>query len=177
MSHFEQEIISSRLILRALSLEDSNLIVSWRNNKEIKDFSFSKEEITLEGHRDWFKKTRNIRLDYLFLELQNLEPIGLVSLQKNKYDDQLRSYELSKYIGNKKYLGKGYALEATEALINYAFTNINVDYVFSVTRSDNKSNIKLNTKLGFKVQGLPDFMDYNESLWTYMRKDNHENKR
>ena len=121
MSHFEQEIISSRLMLRALSLEDSNLIVSWRNNKEIKDFSFSKEEITLEGHRDWFKKTRNIRLDYLFLELQNLEPIGLVSLQKNKYDDQLRSYELSKYIGNKKYLGKGYALEATEALINYAF--------------------------------------------------------
>ncbi len=99
-------------------------------------------------------------------------------MELNKFgpNDNL-SCELSKYIGNEKYLGKGYALEATDTLINYAFSNIGIDYIYAITRSDNEKNIKLNLKLGFKIYELPDSMDYDESIWTYMRKDNYENKR
>ena len=54
---------------------------------------------------------------------------------------------------NKKYWGKGYAYEACESVIKYAFDEIKVHKIFAET-IDNKKSIGLMKKLGMNLEGV-----------------------
>ena len=171
-----ENIITERLCLKPLSAKDGSLIVTWRNKNKIRKFSLSHEKLTLKAHLAWFENTKKTRFDYLYYDTKDMKPIGLVSLEMNKYDrTETRSFELSKYIGDESYLGKGYALEASEALINWVFEKRIADCIFAITKIDNHRNIKVNRKLGFKIEDFPHTINLNTSSWLYMRKEYYEN--
>ena len=48
-------------------------------------------------------------------------------------------------------MGRGYAKEAFKIWIDFGFDSINLDKIIVNTKSNNKVNIALNTKLGFKI--------------------------
>jgi len=54
---------------------------------------------------------------------------------------------------SRNYQGKGYAYEATGALINYAFENLSLHRIFSITDCKNTSAIKLLKNLGMRQEG------------------------
>ena len=57
-------------------------------------------------------------------------------------------------IGDKSEWGKGYAFEASEAVINYCFNNIKLNEITLGVVDINYSALKLYEKLGFKKCGL-----------------------
>lgn len=57
------------------------------------------------------------------------------------------------YILNKKYWGKGYALEGAQACMNYAFSELGAHKVIAEIRPSNLSSCKVATRLGMEVEG------------------------
>ena len=106
------------------------------------------------------------------MDKYNGEPIGVISLEKNNLNSQdLNSFELSKYISNTNYLGKGIAYEATKTSLNYFKNKEIVEFFYSITQIDNVINIKLNEKIGFKKEDFPDYLNYDSSAWVYMKME------
>ena len=165
-----KEIESLRLGYRELNIEDSQLIVDWRNSSRLRKVSRKKQKFTLENHKKWFIKTRSTRSDFIFFEKNTRKSIGMISLENKKYNIlSENSYELSKFIGNPNFSGKGFALEATSTVLDHFKKNNNVEFFYAVTRKDNYSNIKLNQKVGFVIEEFPDCIEYNPKSWVYMK--------
>ncbi len=57
--------------------------------------------------------------------------------------------------------GQGYATEATKALIQYAFTQINLRRIIATTTYDNEASISVMRKLGMRIEKNP----YAEPPW------------
>ena len=165
-----KEIKSLRLGYRELNIEDSQLIVDWRNSSRLKKVSHKKQKFTLEDHKKWFIKTRSTRNDFIFFEKNTRKSIGMISLENKKYNILSENcYELSKFIGNSIFSGKGYALEATSTVLDHFKKNNNVEFFYAITRKDNYSNIKLNQKVGFAIEEFPDYIKHNPKSWIYMK--------
>tara|TARA_B100000965_G_scaffold403451_1_gene431575 strand:- start:490 stop:1005 length:516 start_codon:yes stop_codon:yes gene_type:complete len=163
-------IKSPRLNYRQLRVEDSELIVNWRNSSRLQNVSHVKKRFTLEEHQDWFFKTRERRRDIIFSDNQNDLPIGMISLERDKYEALPGNcFELSKFIGNKNFSGKGLALEATNTVLNFFKKSEDVDFFFAITRSDNVSNIRLNEKVGFEIEVFPNYLKYDPTEWIFMK--------
>lgn len=163
LSKYRKVISSPRLKIRPLEIKDSELIVMWRNQDYIREVSRQDKKISLSEHKKWFKDSREHRLDYVFIDKKSTVPIGVVSFDYSKNSDILNGYlEMSKYIGNKDYLGKGLAYEVCNALFCFLESKNSIDGIYAITKKDNNINIKLNTKLGFVI--------HEDSLATYNQK-------
>jgi len=166
MDNFE----SLRLNYRQLTIDDSELIINWRNSPRLKNVSHKQQEFNLEDHKKWFFKTRNNRNDFIFSEINTNKPIGMISLENKKYNELSENcYELSKFIGDINFSGKGFAFEATSTVLNYFVSIKNIDFIFALTRKDNYPNIKLNEKVGFAIDELPYYIKRNPDNWIYMK--------
>ena len=140
-----KKIFGEKLYLRPMILQDSELVVSWRNNPDILKWMFNNETLSLESHIKWFKSKKN-RLDYIIVDKLNGDLIGLLNYKILNHDVA----EAGKLIGNEKYLGRGYAKEAFKIWIDFGFDILKLKKIIIKTRSNNLPNIALNKKLGFK---------------------------
>lgn len=155
--------------MRPMELEDSSLIVRWRNSDRISSMSGMKNPINKEGHIKWFNSRSSLRKDFV-ISLSNIDnhPIGVVSFEGAVNGCGNIDAELGKYIGDDRYLGLGLAYEASVAWINFGFTSLNFESIYIRTKKNNIANIRLNTKLGFKVvDGFNRFPTLSDE-WLYM---------
>ncbi len=187
-----------RLRLRPMTEADGEIVVSWRNSDHVASMNRApqRENLTVEKHLEWFKRTRRCRVDCiieerinetgeLFLEDTSCEnsrfrPIGSLSFTWRAVPEQFlenctgskNCAELGKYIGEKTALGKGYGYEATACWIEYGFSVLKLECVIAVVRAQNKANIRINEKIGFSVYGrFPEAFFFEDGLqWT----DAHE---
>ena len=152
LSEHNKILFTSRLMIRPMGIKDTDIIVEWRNQDYIREVSLNNKIISSTEHKNWFKKSRDNRLDFIFFDKLSKEPIGVVSFDRSKKQSFFSDYfELSKYIGNKNYFGKGLAYEVCIALLDELNSNNKIMGIYAVTRSDNLANIGLNIKLGFKI--------------------------
>lgn len=165
-------ISSPRLSYRELKIDDTDLIVEWRNSKRLRKVSLTKDKFTAEGHKNWFINSRDSRSDFIFSEKLSKLPIGMISLEHKTFQSMSDNcFELSKFIGNDSFGGKGYAFEATEAVLNYFKKYNDVNFFFAVTRADNIPNIKLNQKVGFVIESFPSYIEHDPRKWIFMKMD------
>ncbi len=80
------------------------------------------------------------------------KPIGALAYL-NLDIDQKRA-ELRKLIGDPESRGTGLAEEATRMWIAYGVNALNLEKIYVSTLQTHISNIKLNEKIGFQVEGL-----------------------
>ncbi len=83
-------------------------------------------------------------------------------------------YELG-YRFKKKHWGKGYATESSCAILNYGFTNLNVDSIFAITDPRNVNSKKVLTKLGFDFKETFDY-EGDPTDWFELKKTTWINK-
>ena len=86
---------------------------------------------------------------FILIDKKTRRPHGTFSLT-NVFSDRP---EIGKLLGTKEIRGKGIAYRSTKTLLDFAFRELNLKKVYSITRSDNIANNHLNQKLGFKVIG------------------------
>ena len=114
----------------------------------------------------------------------NEEVIGQISAQENGEDITIR--DVGWYI-DPNYQGKGYATEASKAMINYMFKKVEINAIFSSAVKDNIASCRIFDKLRFDkigeviekspytfYDGLLTFSKYELTRDDYL---NNENKR
>lgn len=147
-------MIDYRVKLVPLETIHDNYIVKWRNDSSISTFLFSSEIITLESHRRWFEKYKNLsdRQEFVIYITDRNIPIGTIGLSSIDKINSRAEYGIT--IGEIEYMGKGYAKEASQLILKYAFEEINLNKVFLKVFEDNTRAIGMYKKLGFNVDGV-----------------------
>lgn len=144
---------TKRLILRPMEEGDAIYAVSWRNNQRISKMSQSQDSgklITIEDHLDWFRGTREERLDYVVVLKDDKRPIGIWSFKDFKIDHYHKYMEKGGLIGEDWALGKGYAKEVAIKWTEFGFDCLNLDAIVSVHKKSNVAPMKINEFLGFQ---------------------------
>jgi diamine N-acetyltransferase len=152
-------MIGKRVILRAPEPSDINFLYAWENDRSVWRASntnapysrFAIEQYVMNAQLDIYS-TRQLRfmIDKAQPEDQ-LNTIGTIDLYD--FEPAHRRAGLGVLIISEE-RGKGYASEALELLIDYAFNTLNLHQLFSHISSSNIVSLNLFAKHKFEMIGL-----------------------
>ena len=152
------ELKTKRLILRELKETDAEAFAENGNDKEIKYFNWylpfplttekalkiiKKRLVPIQGHR-WLYELA------ITLE-ETQEFVGIVSLYD--VDKPENKAKLGYWMG-KGYREKGYAKEAAQEIIRFAFQDLKLNKILAKCMADNFKSIELLKKLNFREIGI-----------------------
>jgi RimJ/RimL family protein N-acetyltransferase len=146
------------LILRNARLDDSTLLLAWRNSPDARKFSSSTEEISLESHRAWLKQriARQDNEPFWIIELSH-QLVGFIRLDLKRFSDS--TFVISILIDN-DFRGAGIGQAALKLMQN----SLGDSRRFRVLAKVHKNNIaskSLFEKSGFTVSEIGlDFLEY-----------------
>lgn len=127
-----------------LILQDSEIMYAWEH-------AFSNDEVW-----EWIKKNliryENDGFSYFAaIEKSTNEFIGVMGPLVEAVDDV--KYIGIAYILNKKFWGRGYAVEGAKACLEYGFDVLGADKVIAQIRPNNLPSRKVAENLGMKIEG------------------------
>lgn len=129
------------LKIRRVLPKDSSLLLTWRNEKKVRENAFNSKKIDVSSHLDWFKeKISNSKTKMYILETHKGSPIGQVRFEK--YNDQ---WEID-YSIDKNYRNLGFGKIILEKGIK-KFKN--ATFIAKV-KNDNIASKRTFELLGFK---------------------------
>jgi len=147
-------LTTDRLILKPLSIEHlSQDYVDWLNDPEVYRYLETGGNFSLEILKEYLIKI--VKKDIFFWAIHKL--VDNMHIGNIKIDPVNLKHGLAEYgilMGRKSEWGKGFAQEATECIIFYCFTQLNIRKITLGVVSDNVNAYKLYKKLGFIVEGI-----------------------
>ena len=135
MSVEEKSMFTGKLVrLREYKEDDIKLAQEYLNNYEIKQYMFPAVPfpLTLNDEKKWFEKLSSLDNNYNF---------AIETLKENKYiggcglknlDWKNSHVEVGIFIGLEEYHNKGYGTDAMKILINFIFTEMNINPNFEL---------------------------------------------
>lgn len=149
------EIQTERLILRKMKVSDSASLFKIWSDPEVTKFmninSFTDERQAVE----MIEILNNLSLEskairYSIIELESNRIIG--SCGYNSIDSSNAKAEIG-YDISKDYWGKGYAQEAIQSLMDYAFNTLKFNRIEAKVEPENNNSIKVLQKLNYTFEG------------------------
>ena len=146
-------IEGERVQLRAMTIDDADDVVRWRNDPFVIDHLFDDKPPTRTVHVQWFEKmiARSDRHEFIIVERDTQRSIGTIGLSDIDHANQRAEYGI--LIGEANARGKGYAHEASELILDYALNELKLHRVYLYVFADNSAAIKLYEQLGFQIEG------------------------
>lgn len=141
--------------LRPFKIEDASLWQVWDIDQEVQAHMPEPKNTPQDINEQYayIKECEQDRQGYYFsIETNSGLTIGTVSLfEINPYH---KTAELGIIIGDKMYWGKGVATEVVKTLTDYAFQNLNIQYVSAEIESENIAIQKVLENAGFVSDGV-----------------------
>ena len=143
------KVIGEHIYLRHISMDDTDLIVKWRNNPRVRNNFIYREVFTPEGHEKWIntKVAAGEVVQMIIYEKEGDVPVGSVYLRD--IDRAEASAEYGIFIGEDDALGKGYGNEAATLMTDYAAKELSLKKLILRVFSDNIPALKSYEHAGF----------------------------
>ncbi|MCM1118705.1 MAG: UDP-4-amino-4,6-dideoxy-N-acetyl-beta-L-altrosamine N-acetyltransferase [bacterium] len=138
------------IYLRPMTYEDTDLIVSWRNQEAVRRNFIYQELFTRESHEQWIHtmvETGKV-VQMVICETEGGRPVGSVYLRD--IDRRHNKAEYGIFIGGEGARGKGYGTVAARLMIRYAFEELGLHRLFLRAFADNEQAIRSYEKAGFE---------------------------
>ena len=145
--------MKDNIILRPLEQKDAPLILEWLKDKEVtRFFRFDTENATIDSVQAFINDSRSNseNIHFAISDTKDDEYLGTVSLKNIDKNAKTAEYAISL---RKKAHGKRYGYEATIKILDYAFSQLDLERVYLNVLSDNEKAIRLYEKLGFIYEG------------------------
>lgn len=171
------KIVTQRLILRTMNDHDFTDVHEYMSDEETMKFF-------VDGP---YTKARTLAMvnpkekqDHLSIILKdNQRIIGHLDFHPWV---MINTYEIG-WVVNKNYHNKGYATEAAQALIDYAFNEMKVHRLVVMSDTRNQASNRICQKLGFRLEGTFKKCIYNstkdewwdELFYAMLKEEYHEN--
>ena len=146
-------IITDNLFIQPLTQDNLKILLEMRNNPEINHFLTSVAPINEIQEQSWFEK---MCLDEskMYFEIKHVnQPNSFMGIVRtDEWDKINRSIRIGVDI-LPKYQGKGFGQEALKNMIEYLFSQLNLNRIWLLAAEYNKKAIHIYEKLGFKEEG------------------------
>lgn len=146
---------TQRLKIRIFNPEDvTDEYVQALDDPEVVGLTESRyrnHRLTLEQAQEYATKSNQGNSIFVGIFLKDGRHIG--NIRVHTISEQNKRGELGIMIWNKNEWGKGYATEALEAVVSYAFTYLNLHKVEAEYYSTNTGSKRIFDKAGFVIEG------------------------
>ena len=150
-------IQGSKVALRLMTEDDTDLIVRWRNNPRVRNNFIYRETFTPETHKGWIENhvKKGDVYQMIICDLNdNGRPVG--SIYYRDIDNVKKEAEYGIFIGEDDALGKGYGNETAELALKVARDNLGLKHIILRVFNDNTAAWRSYEHAGFKkMQDLP----------------------
>lgn len=149
------ELKTPRLKIREFRLDDVDAVYEMDSDPQVRRYEgapLTEADVRyrLEGAVEWAAETpRSIYKLAITLPPDN-RAAGRLSLKV--VDRAARSWEIG-WTLHPRYWGKGYASEAAQALLEYAFITLNAHRVAATCLAENTASVRLVERLGLRPEG------------------------
>lgn len=149
-----ETIRTKRLIIRLAEPQDAPTIYSYRSDFEANRYQgwFPQSEQEVHDYILNMPKTldvANVCLQFVIIRMADGKLIGDMGIIFNNHN--LMQAEIGCTL-DKTYHGQGYAVEATQAMINYIFDTLGKHRIIACIDPRNRPSIKLIERLGFRKE-------------------------
>ncbi|AMM94675.1 acetyltransferase [Peribacillus simplex] len=163
--NLNKTITSKRLVLRLFQKSDAVAVTKLCNNYNIYKntlylpYPYSIEDALswIEHHLDNFNTNKSY--EFAITDKESEELYGAIALSNNQ---KFNNGEIAYWIGE-KFWGNGYATEAAQAILHFAFEEKQYHKVFARYFHSNPASGRVMQKLGLKKEGI---------LIDHVRKEN-----
>lgn len=138
-----------KISLRLMDKEDTDRIVTWRNQDFVRCNFIHQQDFTREGHEKWIRTMIDTGLAVQFMICigEEQRPVGSVYLRD--IDRTHKKAEYGIFIGEKDAWGQGYGTWAAKKMIDYAFEKEGLHKLMLRVLAENQGAIRSYEKAGF----------------------------
>ena len=151
----EDKITGKRIYIKQLKTGDVNQkYLNWINDKKLTKYMECRWNIySMDDLKDYVKNLKKTN-EYLFgiFRVDNDDYIGNIKI--GPVDIRYKKGDIGFFIGDENSRGKGYATEAIELIVCFAFEELNLNKVTAGCYSENIGSEKSLIKNGFKLAGV-----------------------
>lgn len=167
--------VDNKLIIRPITMDDTEMVVSWRNNPRVRDNFLYRGPFTAEIHENWMNtKVRDGKVIQFIVEeiLDQTDlttrPIGSVYYRDVDMENKTAEYGI--FIGEDDAAGHGYGNIIASWAVNYAKDVLKLKSLTLRALADNTSAVKSYENAGYKKYKLEEnFIDGRDLV--FMRVD------
>ncbi len=136
------------LTIRKMTVDDLNVVLTWRNHPDIRRYMYTQHEISIEEHRAWFERASKDSHKHLLVFEIDEKPQGFVNITELSSSGVA---EWGFYIAPDAVKGTGRQLG--KAALEFAFNNLNLHKVCGQALAFNERSIQFHHSLGFQQEG------------------------
>lgn len=147
-------IEGNKVILREITMDDTENIIRWRNNPKVKKNFCIQSDFTIESHTKWYNTmilTGKVK-QFIIIDKESNLSVGSVYLRDIDHINKKAEYGI--FIGEDSCRGKGLGSDAANLIIEFGFNTLKLHKIFLRVFSDNKIAINSYEKAGFKIEGV-----------------------
>ena len=152
MREYRDETVG--ICLRLMTVEDTDLIVAWRNKDAVRKNFIYQELFTREGHANWIKtKVETGRVVQMIIcDDATGKPLGSVYIRDIDRGHNKAEYGI--FIGEDDARGRGVGTAAAKLMLRYCFTEEGLHRVYLRVFATNLQAIRSYEKAGFVREGI-----------------------
>jgi len=149
-----ETIVGDKIILRPITMEDTPLIVKWRNTESVRSNFIYRGEFTEAVHTNWMntKVASGEVVQYIIVDRQSGHSVGSVYFRDINHE--YSSAEYGMFIGEAEARGKGIGSEAARIFSDFGFEKLGLHRISLRILGDNEASINSCRKAGFDTEGL-----------------------
>lgn len=143
---------SERIYIRSITYDDTDTIVKWRAQDNVKRYFIYRGELTKEVHNNWMRtqvETGRV-VQFIVCMKEDDRPIGSVYLRD--IDRQHSKAEYGVFLGEEDIRGMGIGQEALRLVLDVAFKILGLNRVYARALADNEASINCFLECGFKKE-------------------------
>jgi len=139
--------------LKQIEEDDLAKFRDWRNSPYVRNYVREYRPLNMENQKQWFKSLTNDKsnIEFTIKDLAENKTIGLCGLTYINWKEG--HGEITIYIGNGEWQGRGCAGEALDLLLQYGFMELRLHRICAIIYSYNELSIRLFERHGFRYEG------------------------
>lgn len=140
---------SNQQRVRPMTSDDLELVLAWRNHKEVRRCMYTQHEISLAEHSAWFERVSQDPSRHLLIFEGNAVPLGFINIHQialggiadwGFYTDPAAP--------------KGTGGRLGQVALKYAFIHAGLHKICGQALIYNERSIKFHLRLGFQQEGI-----------------------
>jgi len=141
--------------VRLRQIEESDLpkLRDWRNSPYIRAYTREYRLLNMLNQKKWFESLFTDQSNIMFAieKKDTKEIIGCCGLTHINWKEG--NGEVSIYIGEREWQGKGCASDALQLLLKYGFEELRLHRIYATIFQYNNASVKFFERNGFKLEG------------------------